>query len=56
MEKSPERLEVLKKIKEAELAGLFDQEVENDPPALAYVGRNFPTLVLRSRDTKRPRI
>ena len=53
MEKSPERLEVLKKIKEAELSGLFDQEVENDPPELElfpdqvdYLHKKLKTKIL----------
>jgi len=33
MEKSPERLEILKKIDEYERAGRFDVDVENDPPS-----------------------
>lgn len=33
MEKSPERLEILKKIDEYERAGKFDVDVENDPPS-----------------------
>lgn len=33
MEKSRNRLEVLKKIEKYEQLGLFDQDVENDPPA-----------------------
>lgn len=34
MNKSPERLEVIKRIEDAELEGAFDRDVENDPPAL----------------------
>ncbi len=41
MEKSPERLEVLKKIKEKEIARDFNSDVETDPPALEL----FPNKV-----------
>ncbi len=34
MEKSPERLRVLAKIDENERAGLFNDDVENDPPTI----------------------
>lgn len=34
MEKSKERLEILKKIEELERLGKFDQDVENDPPTV----------------------
>lgn len=34
MEKSPERLEVLSRIEKLESQGIFDQDVENDPPEL----------------------
>ncbi len=33
MERSPERLEILRKIEEYERRGWFDRDVENDPPA-----------------------
>ena len=32
--KSPERLEILEKIKELEAAGIFDKDVEDDPPTI----------------------
>ena len=34
MEKSQERLEVLSRIEKLESQGIFDQDVENDPPEL----------------------
>ena len=34
MEKSPERLEILSRIEKLEIQGIFDQDVENDPPEL----------------------
>lgn len=44
MEKSPERLEVLKRIKEREIAGEWDQDVENDPPALELFAKDVDYL------------
>lgn len=41
MEKSPERVEILDRIKDLELKGIFDQDVENDPPELEL----FPNQV-----------
>lgn len=34
MEKSPERLEILSRMEKLESQGIFDQDVENDPPEL----------------------
>lgn len=53
MEKSKERLEVLAKIEELESQGIFDQDVENDPPDLElfpnqidYLHKKLKTKIL----------
>lgn len=50
--KSPDRIEVLKKIKQNELNGQFDADVENDPPAkelfpaqIDYLQKRFSTKI-----------
>lgn len=53
MEKSKERLEALEKIEELESQGIFDQDVENDPPELElfpnqidYLHKKLKTKIL----------
>ena len=52
MERSAERLEILKKIEENEKLGLFDRDVENDPPTIPldykkvdYTGQKLSTRI-----------
>ena len=44
IEKSKDRLEVLKKIEELELEGKFDEDVENDPPTVVLTQDNVDYL------------
>ena len=53
MEKSPERVEILGRIKNLEQKGIFDQDVENDPPELElfpdqvdYLHKKLKTKIL----------
>ena len=53
MEKSPERVEILKRIENLEKKGIFDQDVENDPPELElfpdqvdYLHKRLKTKIL----------
>ena len=53
MEKSKERVEILAKIEELEKQGIFDQDVENDPPSLElfpnqidYLHKKLKTKIL----------
>lgn len=53
MSKSPERLELIKRIEEAEMDGAFDRDVENDPPELElfpdkidYLQKKLKTKIL----------
>lgn len=53
MEKSPERVEILKKIENFESRGIFDQDAENDPPELElfpdqvdYLHKKLKTKIL----------
>lgn len=53
MEKSKERLEILSKMEELEKQGIFDQDVENDPPSLElfpndidYLHKKLKTKIL----------
>lgn len=53
MEKSKERVEILAKIEELEKRGIFDQDVENDPPSLElfpdqidYLHKKLKTKIL----------
>lgn len=52
MERSQERIEILKKIEEYERLGLFDRDVENDPPTIPldyskvdYTGKKLSTRI-----------
>lgn len=44
MEKSKERLEILKKIDELEKKGIFNVDVENDPPTIELKPEDYPKL------------
>lgn len=53
MKKSPERLECIKRMKEAEAEGVFERDIENDPPALElfpdqvdYLHKKLKTKIL----------
>ena len=53
MAKSPERLECIKRMKEAEAEGAFERDIENDPPALElfpdqvdYLHKKLKTKIL----------
>ena len=53
MEKSAERLEIIKRMEDSELKGIFDQDVENDPPELElfpdqvdYLHKKLKTKIL----------
>ena len=53
MEKSKERLEILSRMEELEKQGIFDQDVENDPPSLElfpdqidYLHKKLKTKIL----------
>lgn len=55
MERSPDRIEILKKIEQYEKLGWFDRDVENDPPTepldytkVDYTGRKLSTRIQTS--------